>query len=447
MTARRVGRRRKPLPADVFEPVMVGVVDVAGPIPAITTALDPNGDAYRYALSYVRWGGIAVGVAAVSLSPSGVTAAEHAAAIWAALEKPLRRHATTGGVTIAPLGEFGLGEPAQSRSHPAPPHVTVIVATRDRAALLDRCLQSLLALPYPSFDVIVVDNAPATDETSRLVAERYGEEPRLRRIHEDRPGLGIAHNAGLAVASGSIVAFTDDDVVVDAHWLDALVSPFMDSQVGCVTGMIVPARLDTVAQWWLEGYAGFSKGFEPQIYDLDCNRPTDSLFPYAAGKLGSGANMAFRTDVLRAMGGFDIALGAGSGAFGGDDLAAFFEVVTKGHRLVYQPAAMVRHDHHATEGALRRQVFGYGAGLTAFLTRTVIEQPSRIIPMIARAPKALRYATAPSSDRNRRRPQDFPTGLRVRELAGMAVGPGAYLRTRWRRRHFTSTVTGSTGEV
>ena len=371
-----------------FVPVLVGVVDVAQPIPPVVGLPGPTGQPYAKACTYVRWGDAAIGVVSLPLSPQGAGAAEHAAAIWGALEAPLRAHGVKlGRGRIEPLGVAGLGAPpAQMEDLEERPHVTVIVATRDRAALLDRCLQALLASHYPSFDIVVVDNAPSTDETAKLIAERYAHEPRVHGIREDRPGLGLAHNAGLATVAGPIVAFTDDDVVVDAHWLEHLASPFTDPKVGCVTGMIVPARLDTQAQWWLEGYAGFSKGFVTRVFDLDVNRPDDVLFPYAAGKLGSGANMAFRAEVLREMGGFDAALGTGSGAYGGDDLAAFFEVVTRGHRLVYEPAALVRHDHQSTEEGLRRQVFGYGAGLTAYLTRTVIERPTRIFSLAARAP-------------------------------------------------------------
>jgi hypothetical protein len=79
--------------------------------------------------------------------------------------------------------------------------------------------------------------------------------------------------------------------------------------------------------------------------------------------------MAFRTSYLQERGGFDEALGAGTVAMGGDDLAAFYDVISGGNRLVYEPAAIVLHQHPRHYAALKRQAYGYGAGLGAHLTR------------------------------------------------------------------------------
>ena len=60
---------------------------------------------------------------------------------------------------------------------------------------------------------------------------------------------------------------------------------------------------------------------------------------------------------------------------GGDDLAAFYDVITAGHRLVYEPAAIVLHRHYRDYAGLRRQTYGYGAGLGAHLTRCLLRDP------------------------------------------------------------------------
>lgn len=423
-------------PKSTFRPTRVLLVDVADAIPPVLVADDPAGGEHQIAATYVRWSGWPIGVAWTEIPRHGLMANAHADSLWAQLAPALvARAESRDGERLGALGADGLGPLPDPLSDAAvSPSITVVVATRDRPQLLDRCLRSLLALDYPTFDILVVDNAPSSDLTERLIAEEYADEPKVTRVQADRPGLAAAHNHGIAHASGEILAFTDDDVVVDPHWLGAIAAAFASaSGVACVTGMIVPLRLDTKAQWWLEGYAGFSKGFERKLYDLAAHRPDDVLFPYAAGKLGSGANMAFSADVLREMGGFDVALGAGSGAYGGDDLAAFFEVVMRGHTLVYEPGAIVRHQHPDTEERLRQQVFGYGAGLTAYLTHTVAERPSRALHLVRRSPGALRYALSNTSERNRRRPADFPLHLRLREIAGMAAGPVAYVRTRLRR--------------
>ena len=129
-----------------------------------------------------------------------------------------------------------------------------------------------------------------------------------------------------------------------------------------------------------------------------------------------------------AMGGFDPALGAGTRARGGDDLAAFFEVLQRGHRLVYEPGAVVRHRHAREPEALERQVFGYGVGLTAYLTRCLVEHPGLLADAARGAPAALHHVLAPSSAKNAGRPP--APALQRLERMGMLVGPFAYLVSR-----------------
>jgi GT2 family glycosyltransferase len=308
---------------------------------------------------------------------------------------------------------------------------TVVIATRDRPAALSRCIESLLTMNGPEFDIVVVDNAPATTETEELVGKLHaGLGDRIRYVREDQPGLAAAHNRGLREVTGGVAAFTDDDVVVDADWLPMLLLGFDDPRVGCVTGLIAPLELETQVQLWIEDATGFGKGLARREFAPDEAPDDDPLYPFAAGRFGSGANMAFRTDALRAMGGFDAALGAGTKARGGDDLNAFARVVLHGHKLVYEPAAIVWHQHRRDIEGLRRQAFGYGAGLTAYLTSIVVEKPARLPAIAKRAPGGLRYALAPSSPKNARVPSSQPRDLKYRELAGMALGPLLYTASR-----------------
>jgi GT2 family glycosyltransferase len=310
------------------------------------------------------------------------------------------------------------------------PFMSVVVATRDRPRSLERCLDSLVSLEYPNFELVLVDNAPATDGTVAMLAGRADLAARIRYVREDRRGLASAHNAGVAVAEGEIVAFTDDDVVVDRGWLSAMETGFgAADRVGCVTGLILPLELATLAQRRAEQRWRLAKGGRRVVVDLAEHRPRDPLFPYATGALGSGANMAFRADVLRAVGGFDPAIGTGTRARGGDDLAAFLTVLLHGHTLVYEPKAIVRHEHPRTMRTLRRQSFGYGVGLTAHLTKAVLEQPGAAREIAARAPAGIRRLIGGSSPGHSLRAG--PAHLAALEAIGLAWGPAAYL---WSRR-------------
>jgi hypothetical protein len=144
--------------------------------------------------------------------------------------------------------------------------------------------------------------------------------------------------------------------------------------------------------------------------------------------------MAFSAAALSEMGGFDPALGAGTRCRSGDELAAFFEVVIRGYQLVYEPAAVVQHRHPRDYDGLRGQVYGYGVGLTSYLTKCVVDRPSLLARATWRLPQAAVYALSPHSAKNARRPHDYPRELTRLELRGMLAGPAAYLRGRARQR-------------
>jgi GT2 family glycosyltransferase len=229
------------------------------------------------------------------------------------------------------------------------------------------------------------------------------------------------------VAAGDQVAFTDDDVAVDPDWLSELTGALdVTSRVSCATGLSLPAELETAPQIWFEQFGGFSKGFDRRVFDLESHRDVDPLHPYKFGSYGSGLNMAFDAAALRALGGFDEHLGAGSRVHGGEDLDVFVRVLRAGQRLVYEPRALVWHYHRRELRALRRQLHGSGAGLSAVLVKLLLD-PSTRPDILVRAWPGLRYLLAPSSPKNRKKMHDFPRRLTFVELGGVAVGPFLYL--------------------
>ncbi|MBB2943421.1 hypothetical protein FB565_003134 [Actinoplanes lutulentus] len=306
--------------------------------------------------------------------------------------------------------------------------ISVVVASHERTASLLRCLDSLQRLRHQPSEVIVVDSAPASDRTAQALADRVGGVP-LRYLRTDRPGVAHAHNLALARVRTDIVAFTDDDVIVHPNWTAALGGAFTDDDIVCATGLILPAELDTPAQQLIEDLGGYARGFERRRLSTAAP-PPDPLFPFTVGRLGSGANMAFRTDWLRGRGGFDAAIGTGTPARGGDDLAAFADVLLDGRVLVYEPGAVVRHVHRRELGELRKIIHSYGYGLSAYLLSTIACRPQALPMMLRRGAGAVRYLAAPASPRNRGK----GPGLTLLELAGVLAGPWGYLRSRWRYR-------------
>jgi O-antigen biosynthesis protein len=304
------------------------------------------------------------------------------------------------------------------------PLVTVAVCTRDRVHHLGRCLTAIERLTYSPLDVLLIDNARRSDDAERLVKKEF---PLVRYVVEPRPGLDWARNRAIMEARGDIIAFTDDDVVVDPEWIDAVVRVFAeDAQIMAVTGLVGPYELETEAQVLFEEYGGFEKGFEQKKFAPQKGPNHRKWAHLAAGDLGTGANMAFRKSIFEKIGGFDPALDAGTPTGGGGDLEMFFRVIQEGHILVYEPSAVVRHIHRREYKQLKTQITSWGTAFIAYLMRSAIAYP-RARPVIACF--ALRWLVGRHLIRplkhitdGRRVPFDLIWG----ELCGSIIGVGAY---------------------
>ncbi|MGB6454241.1 MAG: glycosyltransferase family 2 protein [Streptosporangiaceae bacterium] len=419
--------------ASLTPPVLVGDLRIDEPLPDLNRS-----GRFESARLLIWLHDLPIGEAAFELRRRPLTAEEVAATVWPKIRDMVCGHCEDDGLPAPDiLAQEGLDKPSRppcARRLTAPedgPHVTVAIATRHRTEGLLRCLDSVTRLDYPSFEVVIVDSAPTDDRTEAALAKSKPWPFPLRYVRVSRPGVAIAHNAALDNATGDILAITDDDVEVDRHWLSVLVRAFVDFDAACVNGLILPAELETVAQLLIERSGGFARGFTPHVYELDKPEP-DPLFPFTAGRFGSGANMAFRTDWLRSQSGFDPATGTGSPARGGHDILAYLKVITGGRTLVYEPAAVVRHWHRREYEGMRRQAFNYGVGLGAYVAAAVAAKPTLLPRMIARTVPAARYFLSPRSAKNENREEGFPREIIWLERIGLLLGPAAYASSRLR---------------
>ncbi|MFP3462264.1 glycosyltransferase [Arthrobacter globiformis] len=319
------------------------------------------------------------------------------------------------------------------------PAITVVICTRDRAEMLRESLSAVLRLDYPTFDVVVVDNAPTDSATSDLVRVVFPD-PRVRLVTEPVPGLSHARNAGLRHSQSEIVAYTDDDVVVDKWWLRELAAGFARAgDVKCVTGLVPAGEMRSEAQGYFEDRVSWSKRLSPRVYSL-AEPPVDlPTFPFCVGAFGTGANFAVDRCAALALGAFDTSLGVGTRTGGGEDIDMFTRVILGGHSLVFQPSAIVWHRHRDDLAALRTQAKGYGNGLGAWITKILLN-PRTARLALARSPRAVRGFW-----RNARRPSSGDTperdllldswGPRIAmalwlEVLWVAIGPINYLLQR-----------------
>ncbi len=426
-----------------FRPERVLEIELSEPLQALPAFDSARGRRYERALAFVRLHTQPLGCVELPLDEGCLSPAELAEAVWHGLSAEINAHLAADGLAhVDALDSRGLAtSPAprclagRSALLAAAPLASIVVATRDRPESLVRCLESLLALDYPDYEIVLVDSAPSTRATAEIVGRFQDRVVPVRYACEPRPGLARARNRALEVVRAGIVAFTDDDVVVDRYWLAELAGALLSSEdVACATGMILPMELDTVVQAWAQQYWAFGKGFERRVFDLDEHRPSDPLYPFTPGIFGAGANIAFRTEALVAMGGYDAALGTGSAARGGCELAAFLRVLARGHQLVYAPAALLYHRNYPDYARLRRQAYIYGLGLTAALTGALMASPTLIPSFVSRVPRGVAYALSPRSAKNARKPASYPRALRLIEYLGMLLGPFAYARSRWQTR-------------
>jgi GT2 family glycosyltransferase len=268
---------------------------------------------------------------------------------------------------------------------PSRPPVSVVVCTYDRPAMLRDALTSLTALDYPDFEVVVVDNHPESGAT-RPVVDALAD-PRVRLVAEPRRGLAVARNTGAISAAHDLVAFTDDDVVVDRWWLAGIADGFARAPgVACVSGIVATGEIGSASQAYFDRRVSWARSCRPEVFCLARPPAADPLFPFQVSRFGTGANFALRRTDLLALGGFDEGLGVGSPAAGGEDIDMFVRVLLAGRSLAYEPCALVWHRHRSDPGTLERQIVDYGTGLGAWLTKTALRP--RTAGMVLRRTRA-----------------------------------------------------------
>lgn len=325
-----------------------GAVDTAG--------LDVVGPA----LIVVRDGGVPVGSCFV---PAGATASDRLA------DGVERRH----------------GEPLADAVR-ATVSITVAVCTRNRPELLARCLRAVQGAVDVAGDevdasILVVDNASDDDRSARVAAAMG-----ITVRREPVPGLDVARNRAVADSGDDVLAFVDDDVVVEPTWLRTLARTFdHHPDAVAVTGGVLAFSLDAEAQVEFEGRGGFFKGWRAGTLDVAW-RPD---LPFDAS-IGVGCNMAFRRRALASTGPFDEALDTGPPLAGGGDLDMLVRMAMVGS-VVYEPAAMVRHEHRATMDALGAQYRSWGLSWGAVLHKWYRRSPAHRRVIRRAAGRSLRW--------------------------------------------------------
>jgi glycosyltransferase involved in cell wall biosynthesis len=329
---------------------------------------------------------------------------------------------------------------------------TVLIATYNRAALLDETLASLAAMrvsPALQWEAIVIDNN--SHDNTRAVVERHipGFPVRLRYLFEGAQGRSSALNAGISQAEGTVLAFTDDDVRVAEGWLDAATGPLVngDGPVAYSGGPVRPLWGADPPRWLdlqrgdLWGTIAIQDhGAEPFVYE-------------ERRKVPLGANMAARRELFQRVGGFRADLGRTGGrlVLGQEVPELLLRAREAGLRGMYVPAMQVHHHIPArrlTPSYFRKWWFGKGvsrAALERMQPVTELGVDLRQTPHLLGVPRYMygsvaRDAVGMIRQRVAGRPE---ASFRHQMMAAYFAG---YFWARWRERRTGSAVQHSAGD-
>lgn len=269
---------------------------------------------------------------------------------------------------------------------------SIVVCTRDRAAALRATLRALAALTIPAdfpTELIVVDNG-SRDETASVVdGARLGTVP-ARYVHEARPGVGRARNAGVTAARGHIIAFLDDDVRPQPDWLLRLCAPIVHDTADAVAGGVRLAA--ELSRPWMEP---LHRAWLASTDYIDAGAPREFV----------SANAAFHRRVLTRVPRFDPELGPGQPYSQGEDALFSWQLGRAGFRLAAALDVMVT--HHVDPTRLEPRAFrnvAHGRGRTLAYVRHHWEHHAISQPL-----KALGFAALAVARHRLRDGGHFPT--------------------------------------
>jgi glycosyltransferase involved in cell wall biosynthesis len=276
--------------------------------------------------------------------------------------------------------------------------LTVVVPTRDRPELLQRCLSALVAELADGDRLLVVDSCPARHPASS-VAVPFGADVLLAT----EPGSSKARNLGWRSAATEQVAFVDDDVLVAPGWRAALMASAADFVLGRVEEHPddAPHERPVSLSIRTEGTA------------VDRTGPLDP---------GIAGNLRVRRALLEEIDGFDERLGPATWFASAEDLDLFDRLVGAGHVGWFEPAALAWHVQWRHDSQALRLHWAYGKGMGARLARLTRTDPTRARLLLPRVLRLGGVATATAEvRRGHRRHWGPPVVWRLGALAGLLV--------------------------
>lgn len=215
--------------------------------------------------------------------------------------------------------------------------ISVVIPTANRHNTIARAVDGIYKNTIAPHEVIVVDQSK--DDLTFKTLQPFIEEKKLTYIKDDGKGISRGRNVGWRIASGDIIAFTDDDAWVDPKWLENVLSTFQGNSfnIGAIGGKIIPVYEEKNPNW------SFPEKWE---YLLPACNHGDAIIPFAENLFPIGVNFFTFRHLLLKFNGFDENMGFTTGKFfqiSGEDVDYHIRLRKSGFDLIYNPNCVVYH--------------------------------------------------------------------------------------------------------
>jgi GT2 family glycosyltransferase len=308
----------------------------------------------------------------------------------------------------------------------------VLVATHNRAPLLDRCVRSVLnARPSPLLDVHVTVICNGCGDDSRDVTRRLQAAfpAQVSMLEERRLGKSKALNAGIAATSGDLVGMIDDDEEVDAGWIEIIGEAFQDPALDFIGGPYLPVSPAPPPDWLPDDYLAVLGGADNGA----ASRPYSRDFP---GIL-KGGNAVIRRATLERVGPYAEHLGPGASArlFSCEDEDMYRRLLDHGAKGQYLPDLVIY--HYISKSRLTRQYYRDWCFWRGVSRGLMDRRHPLAVPYFAGVPRFLWGLSARALLRRavgrRTRPERerFTDELRMWDVAGYFYGRHIYTLARF----------------
>jgi len=243
------------------------------------------------------------------------------------------------------------------------PLISIIIPVKNASKTIQKCIDSILNLNYPEYEIIIIDDG-STDDTSSLLNNYFqsGRMKNYRYIKINSSGPSKARNIGIDISNGEFVAFTDADCIIDREWLNELLKGFesYDEKIAGVGGEQLSPDDDTD---FCKSINDFMKkiGFITDYIKTIENHKKQN-FKFIETNHNPTCNVIYKKEIFKKVGGFL------DGLWPGEDVELDYRIKKYGYKLLFNPKAIVYHYRPETIEKFSKMMFNYGK-VQAFLVK------------------------------------------------------------------------------